>query len=483
MPFTFVEIERKTTSIIGPLFLAVVSFYFLTAYLVLLVGLNSWRLVTLPAPGLVLPPGDWVWMTILFATVVGFSHWYISTANMIGRMCQGLGARPYDPNDGYHRVARNIVDEVSVAGGGIPIDLVIIPGAYANAFALADFQGTNLIGLTEGLLCRLNRSQLEAVIAHEAGHIVSGDCQDTTLVCALAEVYEDTAARIFRVLGKLRKPGVFGLVLLIVALVISAMNVLSRLMRCFISRQRELRADALAVRMTRDPQSLAEALTLIGIHWRGEGDPGERMQSVFIVNPRYQAVDEAQGWFADLFSTHPPIRQRVAVLAEMVRLLPGDIAAQLSSQQAPGPVLAVAPADAGSAGEIRCPRCRQPLEDGSCEGAPLLLCRSCAGVLAGNEALQRLFIRQGSEFSDEVRRLYEQLRDNKMHIVHEAVLESAWQLQCPRCQSQMRRGYYNSSYPVEVDRCINCSSVWLDRLELQLLQYIYEHREEFFRHE
>jgi LSD1 subclass zinc finger protein len=98
------------------------------------------------------------------------------------------------------------------------------------------------------------------------------------------------------------------------------MNLMSGLIRAFISRQREYRADAISVRLTRDPLSLAEALKLIETGWRGHGTQIEQMQSIFIVNPVSSDFDEREGFFSDMFTTHPPIKSRIAILADMAHL-------------------------------------------------------------------------------------------------------------------------------------------------------------------
>ncbi|MBI4669321.1 MAG: zf-TFIIB domain-containing protein, partial [Elusimicrobia bacterium] len=58
--------------------------------------------------------------------------------------------------------------------------------------------------------------------------------------------------------------------------------------------------------------------------------------------------------------------------------------------------------------------------------------------------------------------------------------QNAWQLACPACGKKMRRQFFVHSYPVEIDLCVSCGGIWFDVQELELLQYIYEHREEFF---
>jgi Zn-finger nucleic acid-binding protein len=87
----------------------------------------------------------------------------------------------------------------------------------------------------------------------------------------------------------------------------------------FISREREYRADAGAVKMTRNPVALAEALHKTSRGWRGAGFLGSGLEMLCIINPRASELDESEGWLSDLFSTHPPIRKRVGILLRMAR--------------------------------------------------------------------------------------------------------------------------------------------------------------------
>ena len=96
--------------------------------------------------------------------------------------------------------------------------------------------------------------------------------------------------------------------LLLIYSLLAFTKFLSQLVRLFISRQREYRADAIAVRLTRDPLSLAEALYAIGYRWRGGGLPAQELESIFIVNPVYSRLDEGKGFVPDMFSTHPPLQ-------------------------------------------------------------------------------------------------------------------------------------------------------------------------------
>lgn len=180
--------------------------------------------------------------------------------------------------------------------------------------SLADFQGRKVIGITEGLLGKLNRRQIEAVVGHEVAHILSGDCFFSTVTCSLFEFYSSILQRI-ELVSDLPPYGIdggtkskinvrmprFDLYIFFVYSILAITRYLSYLVNIFLSRQREYRADAISARLTRDPLSLAEVLYIISRGWRGAGMPGSSLSSVFMVNPCYSALDEGESFFSNMF--------------------------------------------------------------------------------------------------------------------------------------------------------------------------------------
>lgn len=544
MPFSFIEIEEKKSRTIGLLFFIIIFFYFLTAYLATLIVENVFFFVSLSdekQADFIWPHGGTIFIICGVAFLAALVHWIISTSQLIEKLSRILGAKPIDEDDVYHQYFKNIVEEVSVAIGGRRIEPRVISSVSMNAFALEDFSGCAVIGVTEGLLTRLGRSQIEAVVAHEAGHIVSGDCLGTTVTCALAEIYEEVLSKIFLVFKQSRGRG--GLPLFFLYLVIAFMNCLSNFLRYFISRQREYRADAISTRLTRDPLSLAEALMLISSTWRGEGAPGDKMQSVFIINPVSNQLDEEEGFFSDLFSTHPPVRARAAILTNMAHMDEKTLMDNLKDFKRVSPValseytpedetadkkwlvfLKQAWCGPYSYEELKklegfkpdqwvrfenemavrhayedknllplfspykdakhlCPRCNVALTDIVYEGAPILKCPYCEGVFVEYQKVSRILIRTDKKFDDRARRLAELSVEQKNNLYlgpDEYRGKKAWIYNCPKCERKMRRQFFVYSYPIEIDRCPYCGGIWFDKMELEILQYLYEHKERFF---
>jgi LSD1 subclass zinc finger protein len=137
-----------------------------------------------------------------------------------------------------------------------------------------------------------------------------------------------------------------------------------------------------------------------------------------------------------------------------------------------------------AAKDAPCPRCRTPLTMINYEGAPVLKCAYCEGFFVQNDKIGRIFFRKDMVFSEETMRRAELIiaqRDSFVSGARRFRLDNPWVFTCPKCLNKMRRQFFVYSYPVEVDRCVSCEGLWLDKEELELLQYIYENKERFFR--
>lgn len=332
MAYSFFEIERQKSWIIWGLFISLVLFYLLSSifiwatlkFSILLYG----KMKGVYEGDIFLPLTSLEsWIMVVISLIIGIFHFSSSQYRVIDRFLGLLKAEPLKPEDKYHQVLKNTIEEASVACGRVGFEAYTIPTSALNAFSIADFSGRKVIGVTEGLLAKLNRSQLQAVIGHEIAHILSGDCLTSTITASIFEfysaqlekvkkeitVYNESAGTINTYPANDRS----ALLLVPVYLAISIVRSLAYLINIFISREREYRADAIAARLTRDPLSLAQALYIISRGWRGEGMSGSRLSTIFIVNPRYSELDESEGLSADMLSTHPPIKKRIDILLRM----------------------------------------------------------------------------------------------------------------------------------------------------------------------
>ena len=220
-----------------------------------------------------------------------------------------------EPDEATRKYLENIVEEMSIAAGlsasEIP-EIGIIPSDEPNAFALSGKDGS-LVAVTTGLLQLVNREELQAIIANEVGHLLAGDSKAMTKLIAMSSivaVVSGIGTRIFGGRGGDNK-NPLAIVLIVLSLIfLIAAPFLSQLANASMQRKRESQADAMAVRLTRNPDALARALRKIDGTYRSVPFPKKK-----------GSVDHAAKQLAffsrDSFKTHPPIEERVQQLKRM----------------------------------------------------------------------------------------------------------------------------------------------------------------------
>lgn len=230
-------------------------------------------------------------------------------------------ARPIDKKDNPQLY--NVVEELAIAGG-LPLPKVyIIEDTAPNAFATGRNPKAASIAVTTGLLQKLNRSQLQGVIAHELSHVKNYDILFCTIIAVLVGVVAllcDFMRRSMYYGGRARsnrrgKGGGGEAVILLIALLLAIFAPLfAQIIRFAVSRQREYLADASSVALTRYPEGLASALLLIAKDKEILEAANRATQHLYIVNPIKPFETRAQN---NVFSTHPPIEERVMRLRNM----------------------------------------------------------------------------------------------------------------------------------------------------------------------
>ncbi|HTA76650.1 MAG TPA: M48 family metalloprotease [bacterium] len=252
-----------------------------------------------------------------------------------------MGTRPVDPKDAYHALFINLLQEAQAVTGITYIQPVVLSTPGCNAFSLQDGKGNAAIGVTEGLLAKLSRNELSAVIAHEAAHLIHEDSRLVTTCCFLSGVFEGLNL----VLGKLgsetvssdnrfssRRDGEFIIPILIFWVISGLGYLMTKLIFMAISREREYLADADGVRLCKDPLALAESLYKISNRYRG--DVPNAYEALFIMNPAGSHLDETQGMFSDVFSNHPPVSERLKKLLVWAKSDISDLQAQIEKEDA-----------------------------------------------------------------------------------------------------------------------------------------------------
>jgi len=207
---------------------------------------------------------------------------------------------------------------------GLPLPKIyIIDEAAPNAFATGRDKNHAVIAVTRGLLEKLERVELEGVLAHELSHIGNHDMLLQTIVVILAGVVvylSDIFLRISWRGGFRRRDdrggGYTGLILMLFTLIALILApIAATLIRLAISRKREFLADASGAMLTRYPEGLARALEKISNDQTPLRVASNATAHLYIVNPLKSK--QVVGWFTKLFSTHPPIEERIKVLRQM----------------------------------------------------------------------------------------------------------------------------------------------------------------------
>ena len=214
----------------------------------------------------------------------------------------------------------NVVEEMTIAAG-LPMPKVyIIDDTAPNAFATGRDPEHASVAVTSGLLEKLNRDELQGVIAHEMSHVGNFDIRYAMLVGILVGttvLISDFFLRGLWFGGGRRREGGGGqaqLIMMAIAIVLAILApIFARLLQLSISRQREYLADASAVQLTRNPKALADALQKISGDQEVLEVANRATAHLYIVNPIKRFEKRAKG----LFSTHPPIEERIKILRAM----------------------------------------------------------------------------------------------------------------------------------------------------------------------
>jgi len=224
----------------------------------------------------------------------------------------------------------NVVEEMKIAAGLPKMPKIyIINDPAPNAFATGRSPETASVAVTAGLLARLNRDELQGVIAHEISHIVHRDILFVTFagimlgsIVLLSQVflrgmfYSSLGGSRRRYSSEGRGGGQAQIVILIITIIAAILApIMANLLYFALSRKREYLADAGAARLTRYPEGLASALEKIS------NDPAPQLDSankvtapMYIVNPFKR---KGQMKLSDLTSTHPPISERIRILRNL----------------------------------------------------------------------------------------------------------------------------------------------------------------------
>ena len=217
----------------------------------------------------------------------------------------------------------NVVEGLAIAAGIPTPKCYVIDDTAPNAFASGRKPETAVICVTTGILEKLNRVELDGVIAHEMSHIKNYDVRLQTLVVVMAGIVallSDWMLRTFMWGGGRRRgrsrggDGAAGGILVLVGLALAVLSpLIATIIQLAVSRKREFLADANGAMLTRYPAGLASALRKISADTEPLEAANKATAHLYIVNP----LKNIKGGVNKLFSTHPPIEERIAALEKM----------------------------------------------------------------------------------------------------------------------------------------------------------------------
>jgi len=233
------------------------------------------------------------------------------------------GARPADKHEDrlFYTVTENLA-----LGAGIPMPkLYVIDDTAPNAFATGRDPEHAAVCATTGLLMKLDRTELEGVIAHELTHVRNYDIRLMSIVSVLVGSVALIADFLLRASwfggnrDRDRDSGQLGAIVLVLGIVFAILSpFIAQLIQLAISRRREFMADAGGVAMTRQPSGLISALQKIAADREPLEAANKATAHMYFENPfKDGRVKSAAGWFAGLFNTHPPVEERIKVLQQM----------------------------------------------------------------------------------------------------------------------------------------------------------------------
>jgi heat shock protein HtpX len=256
-------------------------------------------------------------LALLIASLMAFiSYW--SSDKIVLAISR---ARPVSKEE--YPYLYNVVEGLAIAAGIPAPQCYVIDDTAPNAFATGRNPKNSVICVTTGLLQKMNRAELEGVIGHEMSHIRNYDILLQTLTVVMIGVVALLSDWILRGVfwggGRRRslsrgKGSSLVLVLLAVGLVLALLSpLISQLIRLAISRRREFLADASSAQLTRNPAGLASALRKLSSDTEPLEAANKATAHLYIVNP----LKDLKGFVNKLFSTHPPIEDRIAALEKM----------------------------------------------------------------------------------------------------------------------------------------------------------------------
>jgi heat shock protein HtpX len=267
---------------------------------------------------------------VAFALIFSFGTTFAAYRASDTIALRSTRAQPADPHE--HARLHNLVEEMAIAAGLPKPRVYVVDDPAPNAFATGKDPEHAAIAATTGLIAKLDRSELQGVIAHEMAHIRNNDIRVMTVAVATAGAIALIADVFWHLLffggarGRSRSRdgnGVQAVLTIIGFLFVTVLAPLAAsLLRAAISRSREGLADASAVELTRHPEGLRRALEKLDADVTVVRRTSHATSHLWIEAPDDHERHHKGRRFNDMFNTHPPLRERIDALRKMEGLSP-----------------------------------------------------------------------------------------------------------------------------------------------------------------
>lgn len=254
-------------------------------------------------------------IALIISGVMGFVSYYHSDKMILGMS----GAKQISKSD--NPVLFRTIENLCI-GAGLPMPRIyIINDSAPNAFATGRDPKHAVVCVTTGILDKLNKAELEGVIAHELSHIKNFDIRVMSIVVILVGLVALLADMFMRSMWfgghrRSRNSGNAQGIFLIIGIVLAILSpLIATLIQLAVSRKREFLADASGALLTRYPEGLASALLKISKDKEPLEAANNATAHLYISNPFKSKI--SGHWFTNLFNTHPPIEERIKILRSM----------------------------------------------------------------------------------------------------------------------------------------------------------------------
>ena len=262
---------------------------------------------------------------LVFAGVQSIVSYY-SGASLV---LLSVHARPLTADSPKHEMVLDVINEMAIAARMPAPKPYLMDDPSPNAFATGRDPKHSVICVTQGLVDQMDREEMQGVIGHEMSHVADYDIRTMMMIAVMIGGIAMLSDFVYRWMffggfgGRGRssdnRDNQAAMLITVAVIILAAVApIFSQLLAMAVSRQREYLADASSVEFTRNPRALLRALEHLAKIESPLKQGTAGTAHLFMVNPREGVRDDSEGFFANLFSTHPPLSKRIARLQALL---------------------------------------------------------------------------------------------------------------------------------------------------------------------